>query len=209
MTLKFSRPLCILLFPGVLAVLAVVVARLAFDVQIPKVTRDVTVLAELHPLAGSLSNLGVLFWCAACAVCFFGSLILPLTQVAERRFLFWSGVLSAYFTLDDLFQIHEYFIPVVLGIKEKAAYLLIAGSVFAYLFVFRRMLLRTNVLPLICALGLLAFSAGFDAALAPLFKLNSEWFVLVEDGAKWLGIVCWCAYFVGTAQTMVIQGRGE
>jgi hypothetical protein len=207
MTLKISRPLCILLVPALLGVLAVVVAKLAFDVRIATVTRDVSVLADIHPLAGCLSNLGVLLWCAASAVCFFARIALPQAKVSERRFLFWSGVLSAYFTLDDLFQIHEHFIPVVFGIWEKAAYLLIAGSVFAYLFIFREMLLRTNALPLLCALGLLAFSAGFDAALAPLFNLNSEWFVLVEDGAKWLGIVCWCAYFVGTAQAMVTEAR--
>lgn len=207
MTFKISRPLITLLVPALLVVLAVVVARCSFDVHIATVTRDVSVLADLHPLAGSLSNLGVLLWCAASAICFFGRISLPQASVSERRFLFWSGVLSAYFTLDDLFQIHEYFIPEVLGIWEKAAYLLIAGSVGAYLFFFRRILLRTNVLPLVCALGLLAFSAGFDAALAPLFDLNSEWFVLVEDGAKWLGIACWCAYFVGTAQAMVNEGR--
>ena len=39
-------------------------------------------------------------------------------------------------------------------------------------------------------LDLLTCSAGLDAALAPIFNLNSEWFVLFEDGAKWLGIVC-------------------
>lgn len=207
MTIKTSRSLYLLLAAALLVLLAVVVARLAFDVRIATVTRDLSVMANLHPMAGSLSNLGVLLWCASSAVCFFGRMTLPRGMESERRFLFWSGVLSAYFTLDDLFQIHEYFIPVVLGIWEKAAYLLIAGSVFAYVYFFRRMLLSTYVFPLVCALGLLAFSAGFDAALAPLFNLNSEWFVLVEDGAKWLGIVFWCAYFVGTAQAMVTEAR--
>ena len=207
MTLKLSRSLYILLAPALLVLLAVVVVRLAFDVGIATVTRDLSVMANLHPMAGSLSNLGVLIWCASSAVCFFGRMTLPRGMESERHSFFWSGVLSAYFTLDDLFQIHEYFIPVVLGIWEKAAYLLIAGSVFAYLYFFRRMLLSTNVLPLVYALGLLAISAGFDAALAPFFDLNSEWFVLVEDGAKRLGIVCWCAYFVGMAQAMVSEGR--
>ncbi|WP_351077831.1 hypothetical protein, partial [Shewanella sp. CAL98-MNA-CIBAN-0140] len=46
----------------------------------------------------------------------------------------------------------------------------------------------------------LGFSVVIDAILPPeLWRLLGHWEYFIEDGAKWLGIVAWCSYFVNTS----------
>ena len=49
---------------------------------------------------------------------------------------------------------------------------------------------------MLLALGFLTFSLGFDAALSSFVELPRQFRVLIEDGAKLIGIVCWCGYFL-------------
>src|SRR5262245_7279077 len=71
--------------------------------------RDPADLANLHPLTGFISNLGILFWSASAAVCVFAWRVLrPSDGPAEfSTFLLCSAVFTTILMMDDLFQLHE------------------------------------------------------------------------------------------------------
>ena len=66
-----ARYLLIVFVPSISILLAVAVVSVLFKVSIPDMTRDVTALANIHPLSGVLSNLGILLWCSTASICFF------------------------------------------------------------------------------------------------------------------------------------------
>src|SRR5574344_2729314 len=57
--------------PALSVLLAITAARLFLGVSMPNMTRDITAIANVHPLSGVLSNLGILLWCVAATVCGF------------------------------------------------------------------------------------------------------------------------------------------
>lgn len=193
----------LVLVPAGLVLALVAVAAAIADVRIPDMTRDVAALAKLHPLAGLLSNLGLILWSATAAVCLFAAAASRPQHARRSRFLLFGGLLSAYLLLDDFFQVHEVIAPQYLGIRERYVYLALAASLLAYLLTFRDVIVATHWPALLLALGFFAASAGSDAAVALLLPPRTatpDWQFFVEDGAKWLGICSWCHYFVGVGR---------
>lgn len=78
-----------------------------------------------------------------------------------------------------------------------------AVAVSAYLIAFRRIMLRTHFGMFLLALGFLATSVVIDALLEPWLSRLGHWEYLIEDGAKWLGIACWCSYYVRTSHQLL------
>lgn len=202
-----NRSLAILCTLAVLVLVAVAAVRLLLDVPIPFMTRDPLVMAGAHPLTGILSQLGVLGWCAAATIGLFAA-GLPSTGSAVR-FLRCTGLLSAGLALDDFFQIHDYIVPVMLGIPEKVVHVAIVLAVMSWLAGFRGVILATRWPILLAALALLATSMGFDMLLEPLVPEIADWKPMLEDGPKWLGIVLWGAYIADTAWRLADNTPGE
>jgi len=115
------RQLLMTLVPS-LAVLAVTAAAvILFDVSIPAMTRDAAALAQIPPLWGIVSNLGILLWCAAVAICVFAAVAVFRAGPRDAfRFLLFSALLTAYLLFDDFFQFHENIAPRHLGLNEHA-----------------------------------------------------------------------------------------
>jgi len=197
------RPLAILI-PASLILLAVIFVAAVFEVRPGTMTRDIAALAGVHPLAGVLSNLGMLLWCAATTVCFFGAWILRARgSHKDARFLAWSGVLTGYLLLDDLFLLHELLLPDYVGLPEKAVYLAIFIGTGAYAFAFWRDIRQTPYLLLLLAVGFLSVSVSADVILGRFIAEPEYWGPLLEDGPKWIGIAYWCGYYVATARQMI------
>jgi hypothetical protein len=140
---------------------------------------------------GFLSNMGMLFWSSTVAVCFFTA-----TFVARRaatrptgRFLYASGLLTLFLLMDDLFQLHERVFPLSLGIPEPIVFLGYLSVTFVYLVRFRGVILESDYLLLGLALGFFGLSVAVDV-------FTEGELYLWEDGAKFVGIVTWLAYFV-------------
>lgn len=99
-----------------------------------------------EPYLGLISNLGVLLWNAAAAVCIFAVFYLNNAK-AERRyilFMFFSGVISALLMVDDFFLAHEKIYPRLFGCTEKSImifYMLLLLS--AYSFGYYKIILET------------------------------------------------------------------
>lgn len=185
--------------PAAITLAMVAAAGATFDIKIPVMTADPTATARLHPLTGIISNLGILLWCAAASTCAFAAMALRQNQHDSRRFLLSSAMLTAYLMLDDLFLFHEHLAPRYLGLDERFIYAALGTVVGLYLTTFIRVILRTNFIHLLLAVGFLGASVVVDAILEPWLWRIGQWEYFLEDGTKWLGIVSWCSYYVNTS----------
>ncbi|OZV70085.1 hypothetical protein CA834_05560 [Winogradskyella aurantia] len=180
--------------------LAIAVISILFDIPIPTFTRDTTTVAGIHPISGFLSNLGILLWCIAGTTCAIVAYILKHLELREKYlFLLSSAFLSAYLMIDDLFQIHEYF-SFQIGLSDTITITLLGIAVLIYMVQFRHIIMQTDILLFLLALSLLSSSVFVDT-IAEQFLTNQlgDWEYFIEDGIKWIGIVCWCSYYVKTS----------
>ena len=124
--------------PGIL-LLAVV--GLQSRVPIPVLMKDPLAVVPLtqtccHFYYGFISNLGVMLWTAAAAVCLFASLLLfrANRRSEDATFLLAAGVFTGWLALDDLFMIHEDVLPWfgVPQVVTYGAYAAIAALYFLY-----------------------------------------------------------------------------
>jgi hypothetical protein len=197
--------LLITFVPSLCMLAAMAVAGVLFQVDMDVMTRDVTATANVHPLTGILSNLGILLWCAAASICAFAAVTLRNVKPGEPfRFLLCSALLSAYLLLDDFFLFHDELAPRYLGVDEKLVYAALGIAVCAYLIAFRRVILRTHFAVLVLAVGFLGIAVVMDALLEPWLRRLGHWEYFFEDGAKWLGIAAWCSYYVRTSHQLVV-----
>lgn len=198
--------LLITFVPSLSMLAAMAVAGVLFQVDMDVMTRDVTATANVHPLTGILSNLGILLWCAAASICAFAAVTLRNVEPGEPfRFLLCSALLSGYLLLDDFFLFHDELAPRYLGVDEKLVYAALGIAVCAYLVAFRRVILQTHFAVLLLSLGFLGIAVVMDALLEPWLRRLGHWEYFFEDGAKWLGIASWCSYYVRTSHQLVAR----
>jgi len=199
-----SLILAAIYLPAVAILAAVVVAAVFFDVAITSVTRDLADEAGVSPLTGLLSTIGILFWCTTAAVTLFsGTVMSKRGEKRQASFLFCFGLLTLILLLDDLFEFHEELAPRYLGIPDAISYAVLAGLTAASLIAFRDVIWRSEYLLLILALMFFSFSVVIDASDG--LSVGSDWMYLVEDGAKFLGIVSWAGYFVRHAYRQISE----
>ena len=168
------------------------------DIPIADLFRDTASAAKLHTLTGLISNLGILLWCVAGTVSMVAwAMFRWAGDKAWARFFLASALLSFLLMSDDLLQIHERLAFAYCGIREKHVLLLLAVAAGTYLLVYRKRILATNYGMLVLALILMSTAVLVDR-LFPHEDANS-WFLLYEDGPKFLGIAAWCAYYCRTA----------
>ncbi|OXU14750.1 hypothetical protein [Sedimentisphaera salicampi] len=204
-----TKQLFITLIPSTLVLLGAMAASIFFQVSMPSMTRDVTAIANIHPLSGALSNLGMVLWCVSAAVCGFAAIILRgFKPIGTFWFLLCSSLLSAYLLVDDLFLIHEVLSPCYLGLCEEFVFSALGIVLIGYIIVFRRIIMQTHFGALFLSLGFLAASAVIDVIVELLFGHIGQWMFFFEDGAKWLGIAFWCSYFLHTSYHLLVNTLG-
>lgn len=183
---------------GVLA--AVALAAQTLGIPFGNASRDLAAIAGVHPLAGFLSNIGILLWCAAATVC------LCAAYVARRRgdtrvsrFLFFSGLFTAVLLCDDFFLVHEQLAPSYLGLHEDVVVASYALALLCYAWVFRAEIWRTEFGLLFAAAAFFAVSIGLDA-----LNPGGRYHLFIEDGAKLLGLANWLAYYLRTSLALAL-----
>ena len=98
------------------------------------------------------------------------------------------AALSAFLGLDDMAQLHEEVIPGHLGLPEKYVYVAEALMFLAWMVLNRGVLLRHA--PVILAAALAGFAVSLGADLTDrIWDLP----IVIEDGAKLIGICNWVA----------------
>ena len=208
MNILITRQLLIALVPGILILITVAMVSVLSQINITLFVRDVTAIANIHPLSGVLSTLGILLWCVAASVTLFTALILHYyEQTKSFNFLFSSSLLSTYLMFDDAFLFHEELAFKYFGIDEKIVLLALGIAVFSYLVSFRQIILKTKYSVLLLAFLFLSISVLTDGILDPWFWSLGHWEYFIEDAAKWLGIASWCSYYVHTSYLFVIKAH--
>lgn len=144
---------------------------------------------------GFLSQVGILLWAAAAAVCFIVAIVLRARGGArnEQAFFWSAGWLTTLLGIDDAFMLHDVVLPDQLGVPESIVYALYAGAVLAFVAVFFRRLLASEYATIVIAFAFFALSILADVRELP--GLDP---FLLEDGAKAIGIVAWVTYFFRT-----------
>lgn len=192
--------------PAVLAVFCVAMIALIIpaadilDREYGFFTRDPTQIGQVPFYAGYLSSLGVLAWAAGAVIALFSSAMLDVLAEDKSNALFlgYFGGLTVLLTLDDLFLIHENF-----PLNEKAvflAYILIAATGCV---LFRKQFKRFPAGFAIAAAFLFAVSLVIDRVQSSIQSNIGDFRILIEDGAKFTGAVCW-AIFLCKASTAAI-----
>ena len=186
------RLVALLLAPMVLALAGLAIVRLQTGIPLAVFMEDPAAVTEAPFYVGFFSNIGILLWCAAAAICFFCSAILYRGQAekTQQAFFFCSGLMISVLMLDDFFMLHETVMPDYFGIPQNV----IQGSyglmVLLYLREFRKLLFDAEHLILFIAFGFLGFSMFCDVV--P-FRVPAH--LLFEEGSKLLGIASFLIYF--------------
>ncbi len=176
---------------AVAVVATVVIAHLVTGVDLVVFTADAA-LVEPSPAAGLLSNLGIIAWAAGAAVAFFGAWSAPR---GGSRLLFTGAVVTLFLLLDDALMMHEIWAP-RLGVRETLALGMIAVLLLAWFVWVRHEIARSPWLFLAIAIAALGVMLALDLAEHHVaIPMHHLW----EEGAKFVGVVNWSAYFIATA----------
>ncbi len=210
--IKMLTFLAFLYFFPVLCLAAVLVRHLDRGVAVHYFMREPQVLGGLHPLAGVISNLGVLFFAACAAILFFSSFV--LWRLNKERdflpFLLYSAVLTSILLADDFFMFHECLFKAYLGLQELHSY---AAYIFLFFIggvVFRKQLLNTEYILLLVVFGFWGMSVLIDMGHHQIERyIDGNYRILVEDGFKYLGIVTWAGYFARICFREIIEVMHE
>lgn len=207
---KNINEIIITFVPSFLVLGVIAIATIAFKVPTELMTKDIAVIAGVHPLTGVLSSLGSFGWCSAATVCFFSAIALRRFKPKKIfNFFFWGGILSIYLAFDDFFMFHEHLAPQYLKIKQIYILIAIVIAVTAYLASFYKLILTTDYLLIVLALLFLSFSVALDVAQYRWIKLDDNLQVFYEDGFKWLGIISWLSYFSCTSYQFFLNSLSK
>jgi hypothetical protein len=157
-------------------------------------TRDPVAIAQIPSYYGAFSQVGVLLWTAAAAMCLLSSRMLSkyFDSGKMRRFLWFSGLLTLLLAIDDAFLLHEDVLP-FRGIPENLVLLTYFILIILYLIKFSSLILTTEYVFLSMAFLCFGGSILFDVIVEGLGV------TVIEDGLKLTGIVYWITYFYRTA----------
>lgn len=149
-----------------------------------------------HAYQGFVSNLGVLVWWTASAASAFAAAVLfaARRRTEEFSFLVAAAGFTALLALDDLFLLHENVFP-RLGVPDAVPMAFYAGLALAYLWCFRRQIFALDWAVFVAAGAALAASILIDQA----FHSEADWRLILEDGAKLIGISLWAAFHLVAA----------
>ena len=146
---------------------------------------------------GLISNLGITATLLAAGAALLGWLAVRRSDDGLGALLAWAFPLSLAFALDDLLLIHE-----SVAFSPWSGHLVVAAYGVAFLAFVGRFLaaIRERL-----DFGLIVIAvAGFAlSALVDLLATPSQASVLVEDGAKLLGLVAWSTFVARAALTAI------
>ena len=200
---QFKTLMPVMLFayvPTLAALVGIAFGALVTGRRVWYFTADPFVLGNLPFYAGILSNVGILLWCAAAAICFFSVAVLKGANQARdwRLFLLMSGILTSLLLFDDLFQMHKIFYPWLFNLAEVLIYGVYGIFALWYLIHFRKQILKTEFLLLAFAFTFFALAVIFDT-----LNILPRGRTAFSDGLKLLGIVSWFTYFTRTCHRVV------
>ncbi|NNC79782.1 MAG: hypothetical protein HKN94_06465 [Acidimicrobiales bacterium] len=178
---------------GALTIAAILATYSLDDTQL---LLDPTSVAGLPWYTGLVSNLGVLAWTLGTVAAAGAAHVAHLAgRDAAASFLRQGALLAALLTLDDLFRLHSSALPKLFGVPKLVVLAVYALLGVAWVVVHHREILRTRWVVLVGAVAPIGLSVLFD-----LLGTGSGNWIVIEDTAKFLGVLAWASYFVLTAR---------
>ncbi|MCZ4260865.1 hypothetical protein O4G76_08430 [Limimaricola sp. G21655-S1] len=176
---------------SLIAVLLIVPAAAYISRDYGFFTRDPTQIGNIPRYAGFLSSLGVMAWTVGAAVSLFTGAVLASRSrdVADLRFFLFFGGFTALLAWDDLFLIHENF---MLG--EKPLFLAYGAIALTGIILFREMFWGESRGFALAAAAAFLLSLSVDAGQRLVEAQIGDIRILIEDGAKFIGAVCWAIF---------------
>ena len=190
---------------GLLVVAGLLYVWFVEDISIGLLLRDPADSTDGPTYLGAVSSLGFALWAASAAVCLLVATVLH--SVAARRqwvhYMASAGLLSAFLMADDMWLLHDRVLPGRIGIPEIVVYTAYAVVTFGHLWIFRRLIMRTEYQVLFLAGFLLACSLVADTLTNNVAASNAKY--LTEDGPKLFGMITWLTYHARTAMLLLTQ----
>jgi len=170
------------------------------DLNIGNLTRDAADSLRGPWYTAAIANFGFALWAATAGICLVAAAVLRSIegQLEATMFFLAGGLLSAMLLADDMLLLHDRLFPAFLGLHENITYGAYMVLTAAYLFAFRKLILRrTDVLILVVSIVGFAGGLGGDVVMGGGGDTSSKF--LLEDGPKFCGLVMWAAYHAKTA----------
>ena len=183
------RVLLVAVLPALLMYVLALLLSAAAGIRPQLVIRDLAQTCDTALGVGFLSSVGYLLWISAAAIALFGALSGAVdVRGRARQLLLSGGVFSLLLCLDDMFLLHDRYIG--------SGFLYSLYAVFALLILLR---FRSQVQTLgggsfLLAVVLLGLSVIIDQ-LQELIPVDYSTLQLFEEGAKFLGIATWLAFW--------------
>ena len=175
-----------------LALLLVIFISSRKEIALDTLTKDPLAILNASWYLGMFSNLGIMTWSGAVAICWFSAYRIyranGMTMQAE--FMMLSGLISLLMGLDDLFQLHELVLPHYFAVSENTVYLTYLNIYLLYFIRHRTLLMRSEYLIFGMAFVFLGLST-----LIKLFPMPIPQDTFLKDALKLFGIVTWFIYF--------------
>ncbi len=225
-----KSPMLLVAVAGVGVLAGLIGLALATGVTIEGAVSDPHEVTRLRFL-GIVSNVGVLFWTAALSVCLLGARLAgPVGEQRElRRFFLASAAMTLVLLIDDLLLVHEVGDDVVAlfvdfdrtrsrkDVIEAAVFAGYALMFAAYAVRFRDTLMAAAGRRfLVGSLALFAVSVIIDFGLVeavgidlPDYRDRIDVKSLLEEGAKFVGILFYAAFFFGLVDERFGRGASQ
>lgn len=195
-----KKPLLYVMIPVAVALAGILGVALWADVPVSDLLRDANAILEGEFYVGLFSVIGITLWIATGAMC----ILVLSTGVTEepRRLLMAGAAVSLMAGADDAFQIHET-VGNYLGVSDSVIFG-VYGIVAIVLFVWARRYLAStpNISVFVASAVLFGISLVFD-----LHLWEPQYSSIIEDIAKFLGIVAWVTFFGGVCRALIITPK--
>ena len=174
---------------------AVLLATVVVGIAPDRVLKDPAAYHGTAVHIGFFSNIGILAWWTATAACLTAAAVLRGWSSPAWQPLTAGGILTAVLCVDDLMLLHEEVFPTHLGIPEAVIFAVYGSAAALYVWCFRQFHRAMETPLLAVAVALFGISVVVD-----LNNIEDNWWgVLLEDGAKFSGIIAWATYHARSA----------
>jgi hypothetical protein len=177
---------------------AVVFGLLQYGASIIDVITDPEIPENQAWYRGLLSNVGIVLWIATGASCMFTAWCRKgdESSVVARKLIITGGVLSFMLAADDGLMLHD---RMKHQLRFYAVYAAVAGYIVLWFF---RELQSLDFMALVLSGGCLAASIFVDLIQMDI-PLRYEYSQFFEEGFKFIGIVGWAYFWMGTGRTIL------
>ncbi len=176
------------IFPALILYILVLYLSAASGIDPILVLRDPVQACDFPTAVGMISNLGILMWCSATAICLFSSISGLIIHRKSRQLICLGGCFSAVLCLDDLFLLHDR------HVGEDFIHFMYAFLAIFLIFRFYKLILGYEPMAFLLSTIFLGLSIFIDTVQDDVFigYLTTQFY---EEGFKFIGIACWLFFW--------------